>query len=117
MSYSVIRTNLLWLNGVVWWSLSKQRLLLSGSRCGGSLSKQGVLQLHGPPLHFSIYYDSLIEKCSTLSRPSVSSGVPCFSHLSLACEWSERGDRTNTGTVSDTLEHIKQRRTRSVGRD
>jgi hypothetical protein len=23
--------------------------------------------LHGPPLHFSIPYDSLIEKCSTVS--------------------------------------------------
>jgi hypothetical protein len=36
--------------------------------------------------HFSIYYDSLIEKCSTLSRLCAAAGVPCFSHLSLACE-------------------------------
>jgi hypothetical protein len=29
----------------------------------------------------SIYYDSLIEKCSTLSGPSASEGLPCFSRL------------------------------------
>jgi hypothetical protein len=36
----------------------------------------------------SIYYDSLIEKCSTLSRPSVSSGVGAFysSKLSVGAE-------------------------------
>jgi hypothetical protein len=50
-----------WLNGVVWRSLSKQ-----GLRCGGDSHWYSL----GASL--SIPYDSLIEKCSTLPRP-------CFS--------------------------------------
>jgi hypothetical protein len=49
-------------------------VLVSGSRCGGSLSKQGVLHSWRPAATLFCYYDSLIEKCSTLSGPSVSSG-------------------------------------------
>jgi hypothetical protein len=72
-------------NGVVWRSLSKQGLLWSGERCGGAMwrGRTATLLACQAGSLFCIY-DSLIEKCSTLSRPSVSSGVTCFSHLSVA---------------------------------
>jgi hypothetical protein len=43
-----------------------------------SLSKQGVLHSWRPAATLFYYYDSLIEKCSTLSRLCFSTGVECL---------------------------------------
>jgi hypothetical protein len=58
----------------------------------------------------SIYYDSLIEKCSTLSVVCARTGLTLpFSHLSLACERSELVERTKLLVVSATLEPLSER--------
>jgi hypothetical protein len=73
--------------------------------CWRSLSKQGlqwrVALKRGASLlaltaTLFCVYDSLIEKCSTLSRLCAAAGVPCFSHLSVAdiTEWVSWKDTT-----------------------
>jgi hypothetical protein len=58
-------------SGVAW--LKRSGVAGDDTDVGGALVSRDCYSL-GATL--SIYYDSLIEKCSTLSRPSVSSGVP-----------------------------------------
>jgi hypothetical protein len=59
-----------------------------GVRCGGDRQlwlKRVLHSWRAKLVHFSIYYDSLIEKCSTLSavRALVRSRVPFSSKLSV----------------------------------
>jgi hypothetical protein len=51
---------------LMWRSLSQQVLLWSGERCGGALVSGDCFTCTGHLATLSIYYDSLIEKCSTL---------------------------------------------------
>jgi hypothetical protein len=55
--------------------------------CGGEphpLSKQECFSCTGHLATLFCVYDSLIEKCSTLSRPSASSGVGCLLLIKLS---------------------------------
>jgi hypothetical protein len=98
--------------------LSQQVDCWRGERCGGSLSKQEGATLLALTATLFCYYDSLIEKCSTLSAVRALARVDtALSHLSLAGEWNELVERTITELVSDTLEPFKQRGTRRVGGD
>jgi hypothetical protein len=70
--------------------------LVSGQRCGAGSTASLLASL---ALHFSIPYDSLIEKCSTLPGLSVSEPWQCTfsSKLSVPMEWGNGVHYNRTG--------------------